>query len=62
MSNIEFVKLDDRFIAVPKRSWTNYTASDYCDALKHDFELAMEIREALYPGISKACPVERPEE
>ena len=44
-------------IEVPKRTWTDYTINDYINALGKDFELAMKIREELYPGISKAVPI-----
>ena len=47
----------DLKIKVPKREWTDYTINDYVDALGKDFELAMKIREELYPGISKALPI-----
>ena len=46
-------------IKVPKRDWTDYTINDYVDALGKDFDLAMKIREELYPGISKVAPLEK---
>ena len=47
----------DLKIKVTKREWTDYTINDYVDALGKDFELAMKIREELYPGISNALPI-----
>jgi len=49
-------------ITVKPREWTNYTFNDYYHALGTDFELAMKIREELYPGISKEHPLTKPTE
>ena len=61
MSKTMQTPVNNIIIKVCKRDWTDYTINDYVDALGRDFDLAMKIREELYPGITKACPVKRPE-
>ncbi len=60
MKQIEkYRSLNGVMVKVPPRYWTDYTINDYIDALGKDFELAMKIREELFPGISKTCPINR---
>ena len=60
MSKTMQTPVNNIIIKVCKRDWTDYTINDYVDALGRDFDLAMKIREELYPGISKICPVKKP--
>ena len=59
MKKVKYKFVNGTLIKVPQRYWTEYTIVDYCNALGSDFELAMQIREALYPGISKAHPLSK---
>jgi len=62
MSDRPFTPVNNIIVKVKPRAWTHYTIVDYINALGKDFELAMKIREELYPGINEACPVKRLEE
>ena len=62
MINARYEAVNNIIVKVKPRDWTDYTINDYINALGTDFDLAMKIREELYPGISKACPVKRPQE
>ena len=57
MEKVKYKFVNGTLMKVPQRYWTEYTIIDYCNALDNDFELAMQIREELYPGISKVHPL-----
>ena len=57
-----YTPVNNIIVNIKPRDWTNYTINDYCNALSTDFELAMKIREELFPGISKEHPLTKPKE
>ena len=57
MDKVKYKLMNGTVMKVPQRHWTDYTIVDYIDALGKDFELAMKIREELFPGITKSCPI-----
>ena len=57
MKNKKITPVNNIIVKIKPRDWTNYTINDYCNALSTDYELAMKIREELFPGIA---PVIRP--
>jgi len=58
----KMMPVNNIIVKVGPRDWTDYTINDYCNALGTDFELAMKIREELFPGISKEHPLTKPKE
>ncbi len=52
MKHVRHKIVNNVIIRVPKRHWTDYTINDYVNALGKDFDLAMKIREELFPGIA----------
>ena len=60
MDKVKYKLVNGTVMKVPQRYWTDYTINDYVNALGENFELAMKIREELFPGISKAVPITKP--
>ena len=52
MKHVRHKIVNNVIIKVKPRDWTDYTINDYINALGTDYELAMKIREELFPGIA----------